>query len=75
MPKEKMLWSLNGLSSVRSSKLREFRIVEWNTFDGNHYRLEGMFNKSEVFELGIFNTQEEAVKFLLGIHQIIEGRK
>lgn len=70
-----MLWSLNGLSSVRSSKLREFRILEWNTFNGNHYRLEGMFNSKECFELGIFNTQEEAKIFLIGIHQIIEGSK
>lgn len=74
MPKEKMLWSLNGLNSVRSSKLREFRILEWNTFEGNNYRLEGMFNKNESFEFGIFNTQEEAKSFLVGIHEVIEGR-
>lgn len=70
-----MLWSLNGLSSVRSSKLREFRILEWNTFDGNRYCLEGMFNSKDSFELGVFNTQEEAKIFLIGIHQIIEGSK
>ncbi len=74
MSKEKMLWSPNNLNSVRSSKLREFRIQEWNTFDGNHYRLIGMFNKNESFELGIFNTIEEAKVFLVGIHEIIEGR-
>jgi len=75
MAKERMLWSLDGLSSVRSSKLREFRILEWNTFDGNHYRLEGMFNKTEPFVFGIFNTQEEAKIFLLEIHSKIEGSK
>ena len=75
MPREKMLWSLNGLNSVRSSKLREFRIQEWNTFESNSFRLVGMFNKSESFEFGIFNTTEEAKEFLEVIHSKIEGRK
>ncbi len=74
MPKEKMLLSSNGLSSVRMSKLREFRIIEWNTFEGNRYRLEGMFNSKDSFEFGIFDTQEEAKEFLRGIHERIEGR-
>jgi len=75
MPKERMLWSLDGLSSVRASKLREFRVDGWNTFDGNHFRLTGLFNKNETFEFGIFNTSEEALEFLNGIHNIIEGGK
>ena len=75
MPREKMLWSLDGLSSVRSSKLRSFVIMEWNTFEGNHYRLAGMFNKGESFEFGIFNTPDEAKEFLEIIHSKIEGRK
>lgn len=75
MAKEKMLFSKDGLSSVRSSKLREFRIEEWNTFDGNKFRLAGYFNKSDSFSLGIFNTEEEAKIFLEGIHRIIEGGK
>lgn len=73
MPKEKMLFSINALNSVRSSKLREFRILEWNTFDGNHYRLIGMFNKTDEFEFGIFDTIPEAKLFLLEIHGKIEG--
>lgn len=75
MPKEKMLWSLDGLSSVRSSKLRSFTIQEWNTFDGNRYRLVGMFSKNELFEFGIFIKQNDAKLFLIGIHEIIEGGK
>ncbi len=75
MPKEKMLWSLDKLNSVRSSKLRSFSILEWNTFEGNHYRLVGMFNSKESFELGIFNTVEDAKAFLIGVHEIIEGGK
>ena len=74
MPKEKMLFALNGESSVRSSKLRSFAIQEWNTFEGNHFRLVGMFNNKEAFEFGIFDTEEEAKTFLEGIHQMIEGR-
>jgi len=75
MPKEKMLWSSDQLSSVRSSKLREFRIEEWNTFEGNHFRLVGMFNSKDSFELGVFNTIKEAKEFLKVIHNKIEGRK
>lgn len=75
MPKEKMLWSSNELSSVRSSKLREFRIQEWNTFEGNHFRLIGMFSKTDSFEFGIFNTVEDAKVFLIEIHDKIEGGK
>lgn len=75
MPKEKMLWSLNKLSSVRSSKLRSFTIMEWNTFEGNFFRLAGMFNKSESFEFGIFNSTNDAKIFLEEIHSKIEGRK
>lgn len=75
MPKEKMLFSTNGLNSVRSSKLREFRVEEWNTFDGNKFRLVGMFNKTDEFLFGIFDTQEEAKVFLVGIHEKIEGGK
>ena len=75
MPKEKMLWSLDKLSSVRSSKLRSFRIMEWNTFEGNSFRLIGMFNSKESFEFGVFNTPEDAKTFLEEIHSMIEGRK
>lgn len=75
MPKEKMLWSLDGKSSVRSSKLRAFRIIEWNTFSGNKFKLEGMFGKTDAFEFGIFNKEKDAKKFLIGIHEIIEGSK
>ena len=75
MPKEKILWALNGLSSVRSSKLREFRIVGQNTFEGYKFRLEGMFNSKESFEFGIFTTKRKAKIFLIGIHEIIEGGK
>ena len=49
--------------------------MEWNTFEGNHFRLIGMFNSKEDFEFGIFDTIEEAKMFLVGIHQIIEGGK
>lgn len=75
MPKEKMLWSLNGRSSVRSSKLRAFRIIEWNTFEGNKFKLEGMFSKTDSFELGIFEIIEDAKAFLIEIHNRIEGSK
>ena len=75
MPKEKMLFSLNGLNSVRSSKIRSFSIQDWNTFDGNKFRLIGLFNKTDEFEFGIFNTQEDAKTFLLLIHSKIEGGK
>lgn len=74
MPKEKMLWSLNELSSVRSSKLREFRVEEINPFTGRCFRLIGTFNSKESFEFGVFDSQEDAKAFLMGIHQIIEGR-
>ena len=75
MPKEKMLWACDGLSSVRSSKLREFRVEEWNTFDGKHFRLAGYYNKTDSFFFGMFNTTKEAKVYLEGIHKIIEGRK
>ena len=75
MPKERMLWSCDGKNSVRSSKLRSFAIIGQNTFNGYNYRLIGMFNKTDDFEFGIFNTEEEAVTFLVGIHKIIEGGK
>lgn len=75
MPKEKMLWSSNGLNSVRSSKLREFRIEEINPFEGRCYRLIGMFNKNESFDFGRFDTQDEAKSFLEEIHSKIEGGK
>jgi len=75
MPKEKMLFSTNGLSSVRSSKLRSFTIQDWNTFNGNHYRLIGLFSKTDEFEFGIFDTVEEAKEYLNNIHSIIEGGK
>ena len=70
-----MLWSLNGKSSVKASKLRSFTITEWNTFEGNSFRLIGIFNGKESFEFGIFPTEEEAVIFLKGIHDKIEGGK
>lgn len=73
MAKEKMLWSLNGKSSVRASKLRSFTILEWNTFEGNQYRLVGMFNSKDDFEFGIFDTEKQAKTFLNGIHKKIEG--
>lgn len=75
MAKEKMLYSLDGLRSVRSSKLREFRIEEWNTFDGIRFALLGMFNKTESFEFGIFLTDDDAKNFLEKIHRKIEGGK
>lgn len=75
MPKEKMLWSLNGLSSVRSSKLREFRIEELNTFEGIKFRLAGYFKKNEFFFFGLFDEVEPAKAFLEEIHSKIEGRK
>lgn len=73
MAKEKMLFSLDRLRSVRSSKLREFKIEEINPFEGRCFGLVGMFNNKESFDFGRFDTQEEAVIFLIGIHQIIEG--
>lgn len=75
MAKEKMLYSLNGKNSVRSSKLRSFTIQDWNTFEGNLFRLIGMFNSKDSFEFGVFNTEEEAKIFLEEIHCKIEGGK
>lgn len=75
MPKEKMLWSLNKLSSVRSSKMRSFTIMEWNTFEGNKFRLIGMFSKTDSFEFGIFKKEKDARVFLEEIHNRIEGGK
>lgn len=75
MAKEKMLWSKDGLHSVRSSKLRSFSVEDWNTFAGNKFRLVGNFNKSESFSFGIFDSQDEALNYLVGIHQIIESTK
>ena len=49
--------------------------MEWNTFEGNSFRLIGMFNKSESFEFGIFNTTNDAKVFLEEIHRRIEGGK
>lgn len=70
-----MLLSRDGKSSVRSSKLRSFAVQEWNTFDGNKFRLIGMFNNKDSFEFGVFDTEGEALTFLLLIHEKIEGGK
>jgi len=75
MPKEKMLWSFDGLRSVRASKLREFRIEHQNTFDGENYTLRGYFNKTEYFEFGSSVDKYEALNFLNKIHELIEGKK
>ena len=70
-----MLFSSDGKSSVRSSKLRSFSIQQWNTFDGNKFRLIGIFSGKDSFEFGIFGEEEEAEAFLEQIHFIIEGGK
>ena len=75
MAKEKMLWSFDGLRSVRSSKLREFRIEHQNTLEGENYALRGYFNKTEYFEFGVFYNPDAAWNFLNRIHMIIEGGK
>ena len=75
MAKEIMLYSFDGKRSVRSSKLREFRIDEWNTFGGKRFRLVGVFSSKEFFEFGVFIEEEEAKTFLEVIHDKIEGRK
>ncbi|GAI52273.1 unnamed protein product [marine sediment metagenome] len=75
MAKEKMLWSTDGLRSVRASKLREFRIDHLNTFIGERFALIGMFNKTDSFEFGQFLIQEDAKASLMEIHDIIEGVK
>jgi len=74
MAKEIMLWSKDALHSVRASKMREFSIQVWNTFEGNKFRLIGKFGKTDEFEFGIFDTIPEATSFLLEIHGMIEGK-
>lgn len=77
MPKEIMLWSNNHLRSVRSSKLRSFRIKDFVLLGDTNksYELIGQFNSKEEFSFGMFSTEEEAKDYLVAIHLILEGKQ
>lgn len=75
-----MLWNVGKTESVRASKIRSLGIYGEQTYSSatggyyNRFKLLGWFNANEFFYFGSWDTDEEALAYLEGLHRQIEGR-
>jgi len=70
-----MLWNKNKTESVRASKIRNFALYPEHDIPLRHnlFKLLGWYNANEYFYFGFWDTEQEAIAYLEGLHKQIEG--
>ena len=72
LSKDKFLWNARGNATTRASRIRNFTI-HWEEYkDTKVFIVTGWFKDDESIKMGIFETEEEAKKYLRELHKQIE---